>query len=65
LVKIFSTLFYSNFNLLYYLLIPLDNKRFAEALKAIADGKYTVEKLKDSFDLNDVQLNSLLLIPMI
>jgi hypothetical protein len=43
----------------------MDNKRFAEAVKAIADGKYTAEKLKDSFDLNDVQLNSLLLIPMI
>jgi hypothetical protein len=43
----------------------MDAKRFAEAVKAIADGKYTVEKLKDSFDLNDTQLNSLLLIPMI
>ena len=27
--------------------------------------KYTVEKLKDSFDLTDVQVNSLLLIPVI
>ena len=43
----------------------MDAKRFAEAVKAIADGKYTVEKLKDSFDLNDTQINSLLLIPMI
>jgi hypothetical protein len=43
----------------------IDAKRFAEAVKAIADGKFTVEKLKDSFDLNDTQINSLLLIPMI
>jgi hypothetical protein len=43
----------------------MDNNRFNEAVKAIADGKYTVEKLKDSFDLTDVQINSLLLIPMI
>jgi hypothetical protein len=33
----------------------MDNKRFAEAVKAIADGKYTVEKLKDSFDLTETQ----------
>jgi len=43
----------------------IDAKRFAEAVKAIADGKYTVEKLKDSFDLNEVQINSLLLLPLI
>jgi hypothetical protein len=43
----------------------IDAKRFAEAVKAIADGKFTVDKLKDSFDLNDTQINSLLLLPLI
>ena len=43
----------------------MDNKRFTEAVKAIVDGKYTVEKLKDSFDLTESQEKSLLLIPMI
>jgi len=43
----------------------IDAKRFAEAVKTIADGKFTIEKLKDSFDLTDVQINSLLLIPVI
>jgi hypothetical protein len=43
----------------------INNNRFKDAVKAIADGNYTVEKLKDSFDLTDVQINSLLLIPMI
>ena len=43
----------------------MDNKRFSEALQAIKDGKYTVEKLKDSFDLTDVQINLLLLVPVI
>lgn len=43
----------------------INNNRFKDAVKAIADGNYTVEKLKESFELNDVQINSLLLIPMI
>jgi hypothetical protein len=43
----------------------INAKRFEEALVAIADGKYTVDKLKDSFELTDLQINSLLLIPMI
>jgi hypothetical protein len=43
----------------------MDNKRFSEALQAIKDGKFTVEKLKDGFDLTDVQINLLLLVPVI
>jgi hypothetical protein len=43
----------------------MDNKRFTEAVKAIVDGKYTVEKLKDSFDLTESQEKSLLLLPLI
>jgi len=43
----------------------INNNRFKDAVKAIADGNYTVEKLKDSFDLNETQEKALLLIPMI
>lgn len=43
----------------------INNNRFKDAVKAIADGNYTVEKLKDSFELNETQEKALLLIPMI
>lgn len=37
-------------------------ERFDEALLAIADGKYTTEKLKEAFDLTDLQQKALLLV---
>jgi hypothetical protein len=39
----------------------LDNKRFADALKAINEGKITVEKLKEKFQLSEAQEKALLL----
>ena len=43
----------------------IDAKRFAEAVKTIADGKFTIEKLKDSFELTETQEKALLLLPLI
>lgn len=37
----------------------LDNKRFLEALKAVNEGKITLEKIKESFDLTPEQLKAL------
>ena len=39
----------------------LDNKRFTDALKAINEGKITVEKLKEKFQLSEAQEKALLL----
>jgi hypothetical protein len=39
----------------------LDNKRFTNALKAINEGKITVEKLKEKFQLSEAQEKALLL----
>ena len=39
----------------------IDNKRFEEALVAIQNGKYTVDQLKNGFELTEVQTKSLLL----
>jgi hypothetical protein len=39
----------------------LDNKRFTDALKAINEGKITIEKLKEKFQLSEAQEKSLLL----
>lgn len=38
---------------------PIDNERFGNAIKAIAEGKFTVEKLKATYSLTEEQLNSL------
>ena len=40
----------------------LDNKRFTDALKAINEGKITVEKLKEKFQLSEAQEKALLLV---
>jgi hypothetical protein len=40
----------------------LDNKRFTDALKAINEGKITIEKLKEKFQLSEAQEKALLLI---
>jgi hypothetical protein len=40
----------------------LDNKRFTDALKAINEGKITVEKLKEKFQLSEAQEKALLLL---
>ena len=40
----------------------IDNKRFEEAVQAINDNKYTVAKLKASFELTDLQTKALLLL---
>ena len=40
---------------------PLDNKRFTDALKAINEGKITIEKLKEKFQLSEAQEKALLL----
>ena len=40
----------------------LDNKRFTDALKAINEGKISVEKLKEKFQLSEAQEKALLLI---
>jgi hypothetical protein len=40
----------------------LDNKRFTDALKAINEGKITIEKLKEKFQLSEVQEKALLLL---
>jgi len=37
----------------------LDSKRFLEALKAIQEGKFTAEELRDKFDLTKEQLAAL------
>jgi hypothetical protein len=39
----------------------LDNKRFTDALKAINEGKITIEKLKEKFQLTEAQEKALLL----
>jgi hypothetical protein len=39
----------------------LDNKRFTDALKAINEGKITIEKLKEKFQLSEAQEKALLL----
>jgi hypothetical protein len=39
----------------------LDNKRFTGALKAINEGKITIEKLKETFQLSEAQEKALLL----
>ena len=39
----------------------IDNKRFEEALVAIQNGKYTVDQLKNGFELTEVQIKALLL----
>ncbi len=40
----------------------LDNKRFTDALKAINEGKITIEKLKEKFQLSEAQEKALLLL---
>jgi hypothetical protein len=40
----------------------LDNKRFTDALKAINEGKITIEKLKEKFQLTEAQEKALLLL---
>jgi hypothetical protein len=40
----------------------LDNKRFTDALKAINEGKITIEKLKEKFQLTETQEKALLLL---
>jgi hypothetical protein len=40
----------------------LDNKRFTDALKAINEGKITIEKLKEKFQLSEAQEKALLLV---
>jgi hypothetical protein len=39
----------------------MDNKRFTDALKAINEGKITIEKLKEKFQLSEAQEKALLL----
>jgi len=41
---------------------PIDNDRFEKALEQIKSGKYTVEKLKASFELSELQTKALLLL---
>jgi hypothetical protein len=41
---------------------PIDNDRFEKALEQIKTGKYTVEKLKASFELTELQTKALLLL---
>jgi hypothetical protein len=40
----------------------IDNSRFEKALEKIKDGSYTVEKLKASFELTELQNKSLMLL---
>ena len=40
----------------------IDNARFEKALEQIKSGKYTVEKLKASFELTELQTKALLLL---
>ena len=40
----------------------IDNTRFEKALEQIKTGKYTVEKLKASFELTELQTKALLLL---
>jgi hypothetical protein len=40
----------------------IDNTRFEKALEKIKDGSYTVEKLKASFELTDLQNKALMLL---
>jgi hypothetical protein len=40
----------------------IDNDRFEKALEKIKDGSYTVEKLKATFELTELQTKSLLLL---
>jgi hypothetical protein len=40
----------------------LDNKRFTDALKAINEGKITIEKIKEKFQLSEAQEKALLLL---
>ncbi len=40
----------------------IDNKRFQKVIEAIDKGEFTIEELKDKFDLTEAQSKSLLLI---
>jgi ADP-ribosylglycohydrolase len=40
----------------------IDNTRFEKALESIKQGTYTVDKLKASFELTELQTKSLLLL---
>lgn len=40
----------------------IDQTRFEKALQAISDGKYTIQLLKDSYELTDLQKGALMLL---